>query len=159
MRAGRAHPALLERVSVDYYGVATALQYLASINTPEPRMLVVQPFDKAALGPIEKAIQRADLGVSVRSEGTLIRVIVPPLTEERRKELVRQLKRAVEEEKVAVRNVRRDAVDALKQALKNHEVSEDEERRAEADVQKLTDRFVKIIDEVGETREKELMTP
>ncbi len=159
MRAGRAHPALLDRVLVEYYGVSTPLQQLAAISVPEPRMLVVQPYDKGATGAIEKAVQKADLGVSVRIEGTLLRVSVPPLTEERRKDLVRQLRRRVEEEKVTVRNVRREAVDAIKTALKNRELPEDEARRAETDIQKMTDRFVKMIDEIGESREKDVMTP
>lgn len=122
-------------------------------------MLVVQPFDKAALGAIEKGIQKADLGVSCHADGTLIRVSVPALTEERRRDLVRQLKRRLEDEKVAIRNIRREAVDGLKEALREHAISEDEVRRGEQDVQKATDRFVKMIDEIGADREADLMTP
>lgn len=159
MRAGRAHPALLERVPVDYYGTSTPLQHMATISAPEPRVLVVQPFDKTALGAIDKAIQRADLGVSSRVDGTLVRVSVPALTEERRRDLVRQLKRRLEDEKVAIRNVRREAVETLKDGAKAKEISEDDQRRAEVDIQKLTDRFIKMIDEIGNAREKDLMTP
>ncbi len=159
MRAGRAHPALLERIVVEYYGTPRPLLHLAQINVPEPRILVVQPFDKGSLGAIDKAIQRADLGVSVRVDGTLLRVSVPALTEERRRDLVRQLKRRSEDEKVAIRNIRREAVDTLKEGLKTKAISEDDLRRAETEVQKLTDRYIKIIDEISETREKDLMTP
>ncbi len=159
MRAGRAHPALLERIVVEYYGTPTPLLHLAQINVPEPRILVVQPFDKGSLGAIDKAIQRADLGVSVRVDGTLLRVSVPALTEERRRDLVRQLKRRSEDEKVAIRNIRREAVDSLKEGLKTKAISEDDLRRAETEVQKLTDRYIKIIDEISEAREKDLMTP
>jgi ribosome recycling factor len=158
-RAGRAHPALLERITVDYYGAPTPLQHLAQISSPEPRVLVVQPFDKSALGSIDKAIQRADLGVSVRVDGTLLRVVVPQLTEERRRDLVRQLKRRMEDEKVAIRNIRREAVDTLKEGLKDKSISEDDQRRADTEIQKLTDRYIKLIDEIGDAREKDLMAP
>lgn len=159
MRAGRAHPALLERVAVDYYGSSMALSHLASISVPEPRVLVVQPFDKSALSAIEKAILKADLGVSVRVDGSLIRVSVPPLTEERRRDLVKQLRRQLEDEKVAVRNIRRDAVDALKKAQKDHVITEDDERRGQNDVQKLTDHYIKELEQVAESRERDILTP
>lgn len=159
MRAGRAHPALLEKVPVDYYGALTPLQHLATVSAPEPRVLVVQPFDKSAVGSIEKAIMKADLGVSVRVEGALLRVSVPALTEERRRDLVKQLKRQLEEAKVAVRNVRRDAVDELKKAEKDHLMTEDGERRGQTDIQRLTDQYIKELERVAETREKDIMTP
>ena len=159
MRAGRAHPALLERISVEYYGTATPLQHLAQINVPEPRVLVVQPFDKSILGAIDKAIQRADLGVSVRVDGSVLRVAVPALTEERRRDLVRQLKRRVEDERVAIRSIRREAVDALKEGLKSKAIAEDDHRRSEGDIQKLTDKYIKMIEDIGAVREQDLMTP
>lgn len=159
MRAGRAHPALLEKVAVDYYGSVTPLQHLASISAPEPRVLVVQPFDKQAVASIEKAITKADLGVSVRADGALLRVSVPALTEERRRDLVKQLKRQLEEAKVAVRNVRREGLDGLKRAQKDGELSEDEERRGQNDIQRLTDQYIKELDRVAEAREKDIMTP
>lgn len=159
MRAGRAHPALLEKVQVEYYGTPTPLQHLATITAPEPRSLVVQPFDRGAVGTIEKALLKADLGVSVRVDGAVLRVTVPPLTEERRKDLVRQLKRRAEEEKVAVRNIRREALEELRAAEKEHQISEDELRRAESEMQKLTDRYTKEIDQLAEAREQDILTP
>jgi ribosome recycling factor len=159
MRAGRAHPALLEKVSVDYYGAVTPLAHLASISAPEPRMLIVQPFDKSAIGSIEKAIMKADLGVSVRVDGALLRVSVPALTEERRRELVKQVKRQLEDAKVAVRNIRRDAVDTMKRLQKDGSVTEDEEHRGQADIQRLTDQYIKELEVVAEDREKDIMTP
>lgn len=159
MRAGRAHPALLENVMVDYYGAMTPLGHLATISVPEPRVLLVQPFDKSAVGSVEKAIQKADLGVSVRVDGGVLRVTVPVLSEERRRELVKQLKRRTEEEKVAVRNIRRESLESLKQAEKAHEIAEDEEHRGQAEIQKLTDRFVKELEAISEGREQDLLTP
>lgn len=159
MRAGRAHPALLEKVPVEYYGAITPLQHLATISAPEPRVLVVQPFDKTAAGSIEKAILKADLGVSVRTDGAVLRVSVPALTEERRRDLVKQLKRQLEEAKVALRNIRRDGLDGLKKAQKAGDLTEDEERRGQNDIQRITDQYVKELDRVAEGREKDIMTP
>lgn len=159
MRAGRAHPGLLEKVMVDYYGSATPLIHLANVGAPEPRVLVVQPFDKNAAASIEKAITKADLGVSVRTDGAVLRVSVPPLTEERRRDLVKQLRRQLEEAKVAVRNVRRDAVDELKKAQKAGDITEDADRRGQADIQRLTDHYIKELDELAESRERDIMTP
>lgn len=159
MRAGRAHPALLEKVSVDYYGSVMALAHLASVSAPEPRLLVVQPFDKGAAASIEKAIMKADLGVSVRADGALLRVSVPPLTEERRRDLVKQVKRQLEDAKVAIRNVRRDAVDMLKKSQKQGDITEDDDRRGQTEIQRLTDHFVKELDQVAERREQDIMTP
>lgn len=159
MRAGRAHPALLEKVSVEYYGAVTPLAHLASISAPEPRVLVVQPFDKTALNSMEKAIMKADLGVSVRVDGSLLRVSVPTLTEERRRDLVKQVRRQLEDAKVAVRNIRRDAVESIKRAQKSGDITEDEERRGQGDIQRLTDVYVRELDDVADGREKDIMTP
>lgn len=159
MRAGRAHPALLEKVPVEYYGSSTPLQHLATISAPEPRVLIVQPFDKGAVGAIEKAIMKADLGVAVHVDGMILRVTVPPLTEERRRDLVKQLKRQLEEEKVAIRNIRRDAVEDLKKAQKDRTISEDDERRGQTEIQKATDLYVKKLDGVANARERDIMTP
>lgn len=159
MRAGRAHPALLEKVAVEYYGAVTPLSHLASISAPEPRMLVVQPFDKTAATSIEKGIMKADLGVSVRVDGALLRVNVPALTEERRRDLVKQVKRQLEDAKVAVRNIRRDAVDSLKKTQKAGDITEDDERRGQTDIQRLTDQYIRELDESADNREKDIMTP
>ncbi len=159
MRTGRAHPGLLEKIPVDYYGAITPLQHLAAISVPETRSLLVQPFDRQAISAIEKAIMKADLGVSVRVDGTVLRVSVPMLTEERRKDLVKQLRRRLEEEKVAVRNIRREALDLLKTEQKDHRITEDEERRGQNDIQKLTDRYIKELESVAESRERDLLTP
>ncbi len=159
MRAGRAHPGLLEKVSVEYYGAITPLSHLASISAPEPRVLVVQPFDKGSAANIEKAIMKADLGVSVRVDGSLLRVGVPPLTEERRRDLVKQVKRQLEDAKVAVRNIRRDSLDSLRKAQKSGTLTEDDERRGQTDMQRLTDQYIKELDEVADNREKDIMTP
>ncbi|CAB1128758.1 ribosome recycling factor [Candidatus Hydrogenisulfobacillus filiaventi] len=159
LRAGRAHPAILEKVQVDYYGVLSPITHLATVSVPEPRVLVVQPFDKSVLPAMEKAIQKADLGVGIRNEGTMLRLTFPPLTEERRKELVRQVHKLAEEGRVAVRNARRDALERLRQMLKDHQLSEDEERRAQNDLQKLTDRYVKEVDDLAEARELDILTP
>ncbi|WP_028962939.1 ribosome recycling factor [Sulfobacillus thermosulfidooxidans] len=159
MRAGRAHPGLLEKVPVDYYGAITPLQHLAGISVPESRTLIVQPFDRNAIPAIEKAIMKADLGVSVRVDGSVLRVSVPMLTEERRRDLVKQLRKRLEEEKVAIRNIRREALDALKTEQKEHIITEDDERRGQNDVQKLTDRYIKELEGVAEGREREILTP
>jgi ribosome recycling factor len=159
MRVGRAHPALLDKVMVDYYGAPTPLQHLAQVNVPEARMLVVQPYDKSAIASIEKALQRADLGLGIRVDGDLLRLSVPQLTEERRRDLVRQLKRQVEDERVALRNVRRDAQDALKELERDKEISEDEQRRGSEQIQKITDRYVHALDELGANKERDLLQP
>ncbi|MGC8486892.1 MAG: ribosome recycling factor [Clostridia bacterium] len=159
MRAGRAHPALLDKVLVDYYGTPTPLPHLAQINVPEPRTLVVQPYDKMAVASIEKGIQRADLGVSIRIDGDLLRLSIPTLTEERRRDLVRQVKRLVEDEKVAVRNVRREVLDQMKQAERAGTLPEDESQRAQDQLQKLTDRTTARLDELGAAKERDLLQP
>ncbi|MEC1260897.1 ribosome recycling factor [Bacillus swezeyi] len=157
VRAGRANPSLLDKVTVEYYGAQTPLNQLTSINVPEARMLVITPYDKTALGDIEKAIQKADLGVTPTNDGSIIRITIPPLTEERRKELVKLVKKYSEEAKVAVRNIRRDANDDLKKLEKNGEMTEDELRSSTEDVQKLTDEYVSKIDEITKDKEKEIM--
>ena len=157
IRTGRASAALLDHVKVDYYGTATPLNQLSTINVPEPRMLTVQPFDPGSVKAIEKAIMESDLGLTPSNDGKLIRLPIPQLTEERRKELVKVVRRYAEEGKVAIRNVRRDVMKHLEELVKNGEVGDDEERRAEAQVQKLTDDNVKTLDEMLKHKEAEIM--
>ncbi len=157
VRTGRASPALLDRVHVDYYGQPTPLRQLATIGAPEPRLLTVQPFDPSSLKAIEKAIQESDLGLTPSNDGKIIRLPIPQLTEERRKEYVRLARQMAEEGRVAVRNVRRDVMHHLKELVQNGEVGDDEERRAEERVQKLTDEHVKRIDELVKHKEAEIM--
>jgi ribosome recycling factor len=157
VRTGRASPALLDRVQVDYYGTPTPLKSLATITAPEPRLLNVQPFDPGSLKAIEKAIQESDLGLQPANDGKLIRLPIPQLTEERRKELVKVVRRYAEDGKVAIRNVRRDVMRHLEELVRNGEVGDDEERRAENQVQKLTDDHTKTIDELLKHKEAEIM--
>jgi ribosome recycling factor len=157
IRTGRASPALLNRVMVEYYGTPVPLQQLASMSVPEPRTLMVQPFDKTAVGAIEKAILTSDLGITPGNDGNVIRLSFPPLTEERRRELVKQVHARAEDGRVAVRNVRRHHKDELEKLEKQHEISEDDLKRAEKELQKLTDQFVAEIDEIQRHKEQELM--
>jgi ribosome recycling factor len=157
VRTGRASPALLDRVHVDYYGQRTPLKQLATIGAPEPRLLTIQPFDPSSLRSIERAIQESDLGLTPSNDGKLIRLPIPQLTEERRKELVRVVRHMAEEGRVAVRNVRRDAIHQLKELVDEGEIGADEEHRAEDRAQKLTDEHVKAIDEVLKHKEAEIM--
>ena len=157
VRAGRANAAVLDRIMVDYYGTPTAIQQIASISTPDPRTLAIQPWDAAALKPICKAIQESDLGINPQNDGRVIRLAFPQLTEERRKELVKQIAKYAEGGKVAVRNIRRDAVDAFKAKKKNNEITEDDLKDAEKDIQKMTDDYCKEIDVLLDKKEKELM--
>ena len=157
LRTGRASAALLDRITVDYYGTATPLKQLASINVPEPRSLTVQPFDPSSIKAIEKAIMESDLGLTPSNDGKLIRLPVPQLTEERRKDLVRVARQMAEEGRVAVRNVRRDLMHHLKELVVNGDVGDDEERRAEEKAQKLTDEHVHRIDEMLKRKEAEIM--
>ena len=157
VRTGRASAALLDRIAIDYYGTPTPLKQLATINVPEPRMLTVQPFDPNTIKPIEKAIQESDLGLTPSNDGKMIRLPMPQPNEERRKELVRVVRKLAEEGKVAVRNVRRDAMHHLQDLVKNGDVGDDEERRAEDRVQKLTDEHTKSIDELLKHKEAEIM--
>ncbi|WP_163652692.1 ribosome recycling factor [Listeria sp. PSOL-1] len=157
IRAGRANASILDRVSVDYYGAATPVNQLASITIPEARLLMVTPFDKTILGEIEKAIQKSDLGLMPNNDGSVIRLTIPQLTEERRKELVKEVKKIAEEAKVAVRNVRRDANDELKKLEKASEITEDDLRSYSDDVQNLTDTSIKNIEEIAKNKEVEIM--
>lgn len=157
LRAGRATPALLEKVLVDYYGSPTPINQMANITTPEPRMLVIQPWDKSMLGNIEKAILKSELGLTPTNDGTVIRIILPPLTEERRIELVKIVKKYGEEAKVAVRNIRRDTNELLKKHEKDGSISEDELRRLQEKLQKSTDQATNKIDQVVSDKEKEIM--
>ncbi|MBY6036062.1 ribosome recycling factor [Fictibacillus nanhaiensis] len=157
LRAGRANPSLLDRVQVDYYGTPTPINQLAGVTIPEARLLVIQPYDKTAMGDIEKAILKSDLGLTPSNDGQVIRIAIPPLTEERRKELVKLVKKFGEEAKVALRNIRRDANDDLKKLEKEAEITEDELRRYNDDVQKLTDKYTSEVDSVSASKEKEIM--
>ncbi|HAI21635.1 MAG TPA: ribosome recycling factor [Clostridiales bacterium UBA8153] len=157
LRAGRATPALLDKIRVEYHGVPTPINQLASIGVPEPRQLVVQPWDKGAIPSIEKAILKSELGITPLTEGSLIRLTVPQLTHERRQDLVKVVRKKAEEEKVAIRNIRRDAMVALKDMQKAGKISEDDGRRATDDAQKLTDRFIKQVDTATAAKEKEIM--
>lgn len=157
VRTGRASPALLDRITVDYYGQPTPLKQLATISAPESRLLSIQPFDPSSLKAIEKAIQESDLGLTPANDGKLIRLPIPQLTEERRKELVRVVRQMAEDGRVAVRNVRRDAIHHLKELVDKGDVGADEEHRAEERVQKLTDDHVRQIDELLKHKEAEIM--
>lgn len=157
IRTGRASPALVERMSINYYGTQTPLNQLAGISAPEPRLLVIQPWDKGAMQAIERAIQESDLGLTPNNDGTVIRLPIPQLTEERRQELVRLVRAKVEEAKVAVRNVRRDAIESTKDLLNEKMISEDEERRAETQIQSLTDSFTERADSMGQAKEAEVL--
>lgn len=157
LRAGRASPALLDKVRVDYYGSQVPINQVATVTVPEPRLIVVQPWDRGILADIERAILKADLGMTPSNDGKVIRLAVPQLTEERRQDLVKQARRLAEEGRVAIRNIRRDANDSIKDVEKEGEASEDEARRALDDMQKLTDRYIVMIDEMVEAREREIL--
>lgn len=157
MRTGRASINLLDHVKVDYYGTPTPVNQLASLSVPEATLLQVQPWDVSQIGAIEKAIRASDLGLNPMNDGKLIRVPIPALTEERRKEMVKHLHHVVENHRVAVRNIRRDANDAVKKLLKDKKISEDEDRRALEEVQKMTDDFIKKLDEQGKTKENDIL--
>ena len=157
VRTGRASGAVLTRIMVEYYGSPVPLNQLASVNVPEPRLLVIQPFDKNSIAQIEKAIQQSDLGITPSNDGQVVRLAFPPLTEERRKELVKRVHHRAEEGRVAVRNVRRHAKDDMEKLEREHSISEDELSRGEKELQKLTDRYVAEIDEIQRHKESELM--
>lgn len=157
VRAGRANAQVLDRITVEYYGVPTPLNQVGTVSSPDPRTLVIQPWDGTLLRAIEKAIQTSDLGINPQNDGRVIRLAFPQLTEERRKDLTRQVKKYAEDAKVAVRNIRRDAVDYVKKAQKKGELTEDEQKKAEKDIQELTDKFTKRADEMCAKKEKELM--
>ena len=157
VRAGRANAGVLDRISVEYYGVDTPINQVGSITSPDARTLVIEPWDKSLLKLIEKAIQVSDLGINPQNDGRIIRLVFPQLTEERRKELTKQIKKYGEEGKVAIRNVRRDAMDAIKNMKKKSEITEDDQKTAEKDLQKVTDDYIKKVDDAVAKKEKELM--
>ena len=157
LRAGRATPALLDKVMVDYYGTPTPVNQVAKVSVPEPRMIMIQPWEKSILHDIEKAIMKSDIGLAPNSDGTAIRLSIPQLTQERRTELVKSVNKKAEETKVALRNIRRDANEAVKKLEKAKEVTEDEAKKAQEDMQKLVDKYVKSVDSVRTAKEKEIM--
>ena len=158
VRTGRASVSLLDIVMVDYYGTATPLNQMASVHAPEPQMLTVQPWDPTQLGNVEKAIRAADLGLNPSNDGKLVRIPIPPLTEERRKQLARQVHDIAEEHRTAIRNIRRDENDKLKKMLKDKAISEDAERDGLEDIQKLTDNYISKIDDLSKSKEHEIMS-
>jgi ribosome recycling factor len=158
LRAGRANPQILDKITVDYYGTPTPLSGVANISVPEPRMLVIAPWEAKMITPIEKEIQKSDLGINPSNDGRVIRLIVPELNEERRKELSKQVKKAAEESKVAIRNIRRDAMEAFKKMKKDSQITEDDQKTAETQLQKAVDDFIKEVDKVAAEKEKEIMS-
>ena len=158
IRAGRANPAILNKVKIDYYGVPTPVSQVAGISVPEARLIVIQPWDVSVLKEIEKAILTSDIGINPNNDGKVIRLSFPELNEERRKEIVKDVKKLAEESKVAIRNARRDGIDEYKALQKDNAISEDELRNAEDDIQKLTDKYVAEIDKVASDKEKEVMS-
>ena len=157
VRAGRANPAILDKVQADYYGTMTAINQMANISAPEPRLITVQPWDKSTIAVIEKAILKSDLGLNPSNDGSVIRIAIPQLTEERRSELVKVVKKKAEETRVGVRNIRRDVNEQIKDEEKKKTCSEDESKKGLDDIQKLTDKFIKEIDKVVENKEKDIM--
>ena len=158
IRTGRAHPAMFNKLTAEYYGTPTPLNQLAQISAPEPRLLVVQVYDKSQIGAVEKALRSGDMGLNPANDGQIIRVPIPPLTEERRKEMVKLVKSEAEDAKIAVRNIRRDANESLKKMVKDKSCSEDDERRSSEEVQKLTDKAIADIDKMVVEKEKEVLT-
>lgn len=157
IRAGRANAKVLDRISVEYYGVDTPVGQVGTISSPDARTLVIQPWDGSLLKKIEKAIQSSELGINPQNDGRVIRLVFPQLTEERRKELAKQVRKYGEDGKVAVRNIRRDAMDYIKKLKKNSEITEDDQKKAEKDLQELTDKYIKKVDDACAVKEKELM--
>lgn len=157
MRAGRASASVLDKITVDYYGVPTAIQQMAAISVTEGRTLVIQPWDVSTINPISKAIQASDLGINPMNDGKVIRLTFPPLTEERRKMLCKDVGHVAEDSKVAIRSIRRDAIDKIKTMKKNSEITEDDQKNAETKIQKITDEFIKDIDVMADKKEKEIM--
>ena len=157
LRAGRATPSLLDKVMVDYYGSATPVNQMANVTVPEPRMIVIKPYDKSTLKEIEKAIQKSDLGLTPNSDGVSIRLAIPQPTQERRKELVKVVNKKAEESKVAMRNIRRDANENIKKLEKNKEITEDDRKEGQDKMQKLLDKYIKLVDGVKAAKEKEVM--
>ena len=157
IRTGRASPSLVDRLTVDYYGASTPLNQLAGISVPEPRLLVIQPWDRGSMAAIEKAIMKSELGLNPTNDGQVVRITIPPLTEERRKQLVKLVHGHVEEGKVALRNIRRDAITHVKELMNEKMIGEDDERRAEQQVDELTRRFVNEAEQVGKAKEQEVL--
>lgn len=158
VRTGRASVGLVEHLRVDYYGTPTPLNQLATISVPDARLIVIQPYDRGGLGAIEKAILKSDLGLTPSNDGAVIRLSIPPLTEERRRDLVKHVRKRVEEARVAIRNIRRDVHDQMRKLEHEHEISQDELHRSENELQKLTDEKIKEVDRVGEEKEQELLS-
>jgi len=157
LRTGRASPGLVENIKVDYYGTPTPLNQMAGISAPDVRMLIIQPWDKQAIPAIEKALQKSDLGLNPSNDGTALRLTIPQLTEERRKDLVKVVKKKVEEGRIAIRNIRREALEKLRGLQKAKEISEDDEKRAEKDLQDLTDRLIEDVNQLGKGKEQEVL--
>ena len=157
LRAGRANPQILDRITVDYYGTATPLKQMGNINSPEPRLLTISLWDPKAIPLVEKAIQKSDLGMNPSNDGKVIRLVVPELNEERRRELTKVVRKSAEEAKVAMRNTRRDAMEQIKKLKKDSQITEDDQRKAEDDLQKMTDGQIKDIDKIAAEKEKEIM--
>ena len=158
IRAGRANAAVLDKVTVDYYGTPTPINQLASVSVAEARILTIQPWDKSVLNAIEKAIQASDIGINPQNDGSVIRLTFPPLTEDRRKELAKDIQKIAENSKVAVRSIRRDAIEKLKAMKKNSEITEDDLKDGEKEIQKITDGFVKEVEDLAAAKEKEILT-
>ena len=158
LRAGRANPKILDKITVDYYGTPTALNQVGNISSPEPRLLVIAPWEPKMIGPIEKAIQKSDIGINPSNDGKVIRLLVPELTGERRKDLCKQVKKMVEEGKVAIRNIRRDAMEGIKKLKKDSTITEDDQKVAEKELQKITDAHIEEIEKIGADKEKEIMS-
>ena len=157
LRAGRANPQLLDRILVDYYGTPTPINQIGNISSPEPRLLVIAPWEAKMIPQVEKAIQKSDLGLNPSNDGKIIRLVFPELNEERRKELTKVASKGAEETKVAIRSIRRDAIEQIKKLKKNSEITEDDQRDAEEDMQKITDKAIKDVDEIYAKKEKEIM--
>ena len=158
VRAGRANPKILDKILVEYYGTPTPINQVANIMVPEARMITIQPWDSSLLKEIEKEIQKSDIGINPNNDGKLIRLVFPELTEERRKELVKEVKKLAEDAKVVIRNIRRDGIDEFKTKQKNNEITEDDLRNAEEQIQKLTDKYIGLIDNAASDKEKEVMS-
>lgn len=157
IRAGRANPAVLDRVTVDYYGVPTPVNQVGSVSVPEARTIIIQPWDATILGELEKAILKSDIGITPNNDGKVIRLNFPPLTEERRRDLVKEVSKKSEAAKVAVRNIRREAIDRFKAQKKSNDITEDDLKSLEEDIQKLTDKFIKEVDKLTDAKEKEIL--
>jgi ribosome recycling factor len=158
LRAGRANPQILDKITVDYYGTPTPLNQVGNVSSPEPRMLVIAPWEPKMIAPIEKAIQKSDLGINPSNDGKVVRLMVPELNEERRKDLCKQVKKMVEDGKIAIRNTRRDSLEAIKKLKKDSKITEDDMKTAETEMQKVVDARIKELDKIGADKEKEIMS-